>query len=617
MKEMIKVPENTRKLFGRCLKLLAPPEDISVKEWADKNRVLTSESSKEIGKWETRRTPYMLEIYETITKDEVRQVTQMLASQLAKSESILNTILRYIDIDPCPMLMVQPTQEMASAFSKERLEPAIKACKVVSEKIKNANKRGSGDTVLHKMFTGGFIASIGTNSPSSLAARPIRLAFMDEVDRYPASSGKEGNPISLVKKRQTTFEDISKCIITGTPTIKNHSEIEKEYLNSSQGEWYLECPHCKKLQVLKFGNLKWEEEKPSSVKMKCEKCGELFTEKEWKKGNQETGRWIHKYPERLDNRGYHLNTLASVFRTWESIVKEFLEVKHDKEKLKSFINTVLAETWEEEIKDKFDYDKIYKRREKYNSEIPEQVLLLTAGVDIQNDWIAVEVVGHALEGTYGIQYKVFYGNPEEYFIWNELDEFLNKEFSYRSGKKIKIFATCIDTGGNHTQKVYQYVSPRQNSRRIIGIKGQGGDAVNVNNGFRLTKNGEINLLSIGVNALKDIVFGSLKIKRGRKGYCHFPSNADKGYDLEYFKALTAEVKSYKNKKVEWIKIRERNEALDCRNYALVPFYVFNIDLNLLAELSDEDRYELSDKGIVKTKNKNKKKSGIISKGVEL
>ena len=617
MKEMIKVPENTRKLFERCLKLLAPPIDMSVREWADKYRVLTSESAKEVGKWETKRTPYMLEIYEIITDKELRQITLMLGSQLAKSEAIINTIMRYIHLDPGPMLMVQPTQELASAFSKERIEPAIRECLEVKNKIKDVNKKGNGDTINHKMFIGGFLAFLGTVAPSKLASKPARFIFMDEVDRYPVSSGREGNPVSLLKKRAQTYEDISKIFMTGTPTVKGSSEIEKEYLNSSQGEWYLECPHCKRLQTLKFGNLKWEEDKPASVKMKCEKCGELFIEKEWKKGNQRTGRWIHKYPERLDNKGYHLNALASVFRTWESIVKEFLEVKNDKEKLKSFINTVLAETWEEEIKDKFDYDKIYKRREKYNSEIPEEVLLLTAGVDIQNDWIAVEVVGHALEGTYGIQYKVFYGNPEEYFIWNELDEFLNKEFSYRNGKKIKIFATCIDTGGNHTQKVYQYVSPRQNSRRIIGIKGQGGDAINVNNGFRLTKNGEINLLSIGVNALKDIVFGSLKIRRGRKGYCHFPSNADKGYDLEYFKALTAEVKSYKNKKVEWLKIRERNEALDCRNYALVPFYVFNIDLNLLAELSDEDRYELSDKGIVRTKNKGKKKSGIISKGVEL
>ena len=611
---ILNVTEEVQEIFKTALGLLKPPSNLTVDEWADQNRVLVSESSKETGKWETSRTPYMLEVYKSITKNEVRQITLMMASQMAKSEFIINTFGRYADLDPCPMLLVQPTDTMAKAFSKERIEPAIRECKVLNKIIKEENKGGKGDTVTHKKFKGGYIAFTGTGSPANLAARPIRIAFMDEVDRYAKSSGKEGRPVTLIKKRLTTYGDMSKCLITGTPTIKGDSVVEDEYSESSQAEWNLLCPHCGKHQALKFSNLKWENEDPETTVMECESCGKRFSEKEWKKGNQKTGLWVHKHPERVSHLGYHLNALASVFRKWSDIVKEFLEVKDDKEKLKAFINTVLAETWEEEVQDKLDYQKLYKRREKYTAELPDEVILLTAGIDVQNDWIVIEVVGFAENGDrYGIEYKIFRGNPEEPYIWAELDLYLRKEFKYSDGTGLNIFASCIDTGGNHTQAVYDFVSPRQNAMRLIGIKGQGGDAIPVNNKFRRTADNKIDLLSVGVNALKDLNYGLLRInKKGQEGYCHFPNDKYRGYDIDYFMSLTAEVKTYKDKKVEWIKIRPRNEGLDCRNYATVPLYVFNIDLKILGEISKEQRQQYSKYGNILQSGGRK----VISRGFD-
>ena len=611
---ILNVTEEVQEIFKTALGLLKPPSNLTVDEWADQNRVLVSESSKETGKWETSRTPYMLEVYKSITKNEVRQITLMMASQMAKSEFIINTFGRYADLDPCPMLLVQPTDTMAKAFSKERIEPAIRECKVLNKIIKEENKGGKGDTVTHKKFKGGYIAFTGTGSPANLAARPIRIAFMDEVDRYAKSSGKEGRPVTLIKKRLTTYGDMSKCLITGTPTIKGDSVVEDEYSESSQAEWNLSCPHCGKHQALKFSNLKWENEDPETTVMECESCGKRFSEKEWKKGNQKTGLWVHKHPERVSHLGYHLNALASVFRKWSDIVKEFLEVKDDKEKLKAFINTVLAETWEEEVQDKLDYQKLYKRREKYTAELPDEVILLTAGIDVQNDWIVIEVVGFAENGDrYGIEYKIFRGNPEEPYIWAELDLYLKKEFKYSDGTGLNIFASCIDTGGNHTQAVYDFVSPRQNAMRLIGIKGQGGDAIPVNNKFRRTADNKIDLLSVGVNALKDLNYGLLRInKKGQDGYCHFPNDKYRGYDIDYFMSLTAEVKTYKDKKVEWIKIRPRNEGLDCRNYATVPLYVFNIDLKILGEISKEQRQQYSKYGNILQSGGRK----VISRGFD-
>lgn len=605
--------EKTRNMIKECLRVLKQPPLVSVLEWANQYRVLDTTSSKEVGQFNVERTPYMLEIYKQITKGSTKQVTLMMAAQLAKSELIINIILRYAHLEPCPMLIVQPTDEMARSFSKERLQPAI-THSVLSNIIKDPNKKDSGNTVTHKMFPGGFIALVGANSPAKLAARPIRNIFLDEVDRYPKSAGNEGSPILLAKKRTSTFDDITKHIITGTPTLKGSSEIEDEYNNSSQAEWYIPCPSCKKEQTYNWGQIKFEQD-GSNIRMVCSHCGKEFREKEWKRNNSKNGKWIHKFPEKTFNLGYRLSALASPFRSWESIVQEWLEIKGDIEKLKAFINTVLAETFEEEYKGKLDAKKLIKRtREKY-SYIPDKVLLLTAGVDIQDGWIAIEIVGWgAGYESWGIAYYTLTGNMNQSDIWNRLDEILNREFSYKNGDKLKIYSACIDTGGHYTQNVYDFVSPRQTIRRIIGIKGLGGENVPVNNGFRRTKNNEIDLLSVGSNALKDIVISRLDARVNEEGYCHFNGEVGFGYNLEYFKSLTAEIKVQENKKVVWKKIQTRNEGFDCRCYATIPFFIYNLDPKDLAQLTREELLELSIKGTLVPKKIEQK---IDKKGVEL
>lgn len=606
--------EDTAVLFQKSLRVLKQPPLVDVAEWADTYRVLDSTSSKKVGKFETAFTKYMMEIYKEITKGDTKQFSLMMASQLAKSELIINIILRYVHLDPCPMLIVQPTDEMARSFSKERLQPAITNC-IVHEFVKDANKKDSGNTVTHKMFPGGFIALVGP-SPAKLAARPIRLLFLDEVDRYPKSAGDEGSPISLAKKRTSTYDDVTKHIITGTPTIKGDSEIEAEYEASSQGRWYVPCPKCREFQTLDWERIKWDkeehEDEARNVRMVCAHCRKEFPEKLWKKGE---GKWIHKFPARRQNLGYQLSALASPFRGWESIVKEWLDIKGDVEKLKAFINTILAETYETEYKGKLDAKTLMKRtREKYDY-LPDKVLLLTAGVDIQDGWIAIEIVGWG-EGfeSYGIKYQILTGNMEQPKIWEELDKFLDQSFQYKNGDILKIYASCIDTGGHHTQKVYDFVSPREH-RRIIGIKGVGGENVPIFNSMNLTKNKEIHLFSVGSNALKDTVMTRLNSRYTEQGYCHFNGTKYSGYDLDYFKSLTAEIKVTDGKTVIWKKIQNRNEGLDCRCYATVPFSIFNINPADLVNLTREQLLELSIIGELKLGNE--MKYDVDRKGVEV
>lgn len=605
---------NTYELFKKCLKVLKQPPLVDIQEWADTYRVLDSTSSNKTGKFETKWTPYMIEIYKSITKGETKQFTLMMASQLAKSELIINIFGRYAHLDPCPMLIVQPTDEMARSFSKERIQPAIDNS-ILKTLIKDSNKKDSGNTVTHKMFPGGFIAFVGANSPSKLAARPIRIVFLDEVDRYPKSSGNEGSPIILAKKRTSTFDDVTKHIITGTPTLKGSSEIEDEYENSSKAQWNVPCPVCGKMQTFKWEKIKWDNNDPKTARMVCEYCKAESSEKAWKKDNDKNGKWIHEFPERIKNLGYQLSALASPFRHWDSIVQEWLEIKGDVEKLKAFINTVLAETFEVEYSGKLDAKTLLRRtREKYNY-IPDKALILTAGVDIQDGWIAIEVVawGQGFE-SWGMKYQIITGNMEQNEIWEKLDLFLDQTFEYKNGDKLKIYATCIDTGGHHTEKVYDFVSTRQ-QRRILGIKGLGGDNVPVFNGMRKTKDGKISLVSVGSNAIKDITMSRLNARYTEEGYCHFNGLKYSGYDLEYFNSLVSEVKIEElNKKVVWKKTQERNEGFDCRNYASVPFFIFNINPADLAALTREQLYELSILGYLQPEQM---KVQIDKKGVEI
>ncbi|MDR3259538.1 MAG: phage terminase large subunit family protein, partial [Fusobacteriaceae bacterium] len=607
---MAVIPEKSMELVKRCLSVLRPPTDISVLEWADTYKILTSATSNEPGKWETSRRPYAVEPHLRITDKQVRQMVLMWASQTSKSEIINSIIGRYIMFDPVPMLLVQPTDHLAEDYSKERIDPLIQ-----STELKNYIRI---DNIKHKTFKGGFLAFIGTQKPYKMASRPICICLADEIDRYIENSGGEGDPLSLIRKRQTTFGDKSKLVASGTPTTHGHSNIEKEYNKSSQGEWYLACPKCGHMQTLKFTNIKWDdklpdEEKHLNIFMICEKCGEKSAEKAWKKNNQESGRWIHKRPDIVDNIGYHLNALAlpSYVRTWNDIVKEFLTAKRNPNELVTFVNTVLAETWKED-NNNVDYEKLYRNREKYVAEVPDEVLIITAGVDIQDDWLAIKVTGWGINGSYAIEYRQIQGNFNEPQIWKLLDTYWTREFKYASEESLYIFAACVDTGGNHTQLVYNYISTRQ-SRRILAIKGQSGKSTPINNGHNTTKDGKAELFSLGVDALKDNIYNRLKIQPGEKGYCHFPKNIGRGFDIDYFMGLTAEQKNFENNKVVWKKIRTRNEPLDCEGYSTAPIYIFKVNLDILSTLTREQLKEISLHGHLLS-NEDKSQKKIISKG---
>lgn len=270
-------------LLKGIVKVLAPPPRLNISQWADSYRRLSSEASAEPGQWRTDRAPYQRGIMDAINEPGVETVVVMSSAQVGKTELLLNTIGYYMDYDASPILLLQPTLEMAEAFSKDRLSPMLRDTPALKDKVGDPKARNSGNTLLHKTFPGGHITMAGANSPSSLASRPIRILLADEVDRYPVSAGSEGDPVNLAAKRTTTFWNKKKLYVS-TPTIKGVSRIEAEYEDSTMEQWCLPCPHCGEYQPLTWAQIRFED-----ITMECIHCRQRATEFQWKKHK---GRWV-------------------------------------------------------------------------------------------------------------------------------------------------------------------------------------------------------------------------------------------------------------------------------------------------------------------------------------
>lgn len=583
----MKIHSQTKKLFTQIFKVLAPPPDLKLSEWADRFRILSSEASAEPGRWRTDKAPYQREIMDAITDIDIRKVVVKSAAQVGKTDAmILNPIGYYIHYEPSPIMVLQPTIQMAETFSKDRLAPMIRDTSVISDKINNKT-RNSGNTILQKIFPGGHVTMVGANSPSSLASRPIRILLADEIDRYPVTAGNEGDPLLLASKRLTTFWN-KKEVNVSTPTIKGISRIEVEYENSSKGEWNVPCPACGELQPLKWSNIIFDKSDLSEIRYICDKCGTISYEAEWK-ANYINGCFVHEKPEN-PVKGFHLNTLASTLATWKDVVEKFIVANEEKKKgnielLKVWTNTELGETWEEDG-EQVENDILFNRREEYNCEVPENVLYLTAGVDTQDDRFEIEVVGWGEEyESWGIQYSVIYGDLKQEQVWNELDIFLSQTFVRADGALMKIICTCVDSGGHFTNQVYKFCKARFN-RRVFAIKGSNNSAAAYIQ--KPTKNNreQAYLFTLGVDTGKSLLLQRLKVEKYGPGYCHFPSEETKGYNKAYFVSLTSEKQVLRYKKGRpvfvWVLkdkgTHKRNEALDCRNYATAAIEIIGLPL---------------------------------------
>ena len=591
---VIELAPQTADMFARCLSSLKPPPELTLSQWADMYRMLSAESSAAPGRWHTDNAPYQREIMDAMGDPHVRKVVIMTAAQIGKTAMLMNLLGYYMHYYPAPVLVIQPTLDMAQAFSKDFLAPMLRDTPALRGLV-DTKSRYSGNTILKKNFPGGHVTIIGANSAAGLRMRPIKVILADEVDAYPPSAGTEGDPLLLAQKRQTTFWD-KKTIIVSTPTIKGHSRIETEFLKSTQEEWTVPCPGCGHYQPLVWRGIKYDKDdltKP--IMYECERCGEVFGEYEWKKQGKK-GKFR---AENLDAeaRGFHLNTLSSSFCGWKEVVEKFVladeqRKQGDLEKLKTWTNTEDGRTWEEPGT-RIDGMELFNRREIYDAEVPEGVIVLTAGVDVQKDRFEVEVVGWGTgKESWGIRYTKIWGDVLKEQAWEDLDHFLLSPFYKKDGTALYIACTCIDSG-YQSNTVCSFAKERT-YRRVFAVKGKGGMGIPyIPKETRSNREGAP-LFTLGVDAGKTLLFQRLKVRDPGPNYCHFPINEEAGYNEDYFTGLTAEqMVNHWRKGVlvsAWVPREgsefKRNEPLDLRDYAQAAMEILGPDI-LKAPASEE------------------------------
>lgn len=555
-------------------------------EWADRYRYLSQESSSIPGRWKTSTVEVARGPMLAVTDPRVKKITVMGPTQLMKTELLNNIVGYFIHQDPSPIIVMQPTGKMAEAWSKDRLDKMLRDTPVLKDSVKEKRSRDSDNTILHKSFPGGHITIVGSNSPSDLAMRPVRIVLCDEVDKYPASAGHEGDPIKLIEERSATFWNALSVRVC-SPTVEGASNIEREYLLSDQRVFHGLCPFCNEPENLKWGQVHWDKDNiEETTHYECSHC-----HNKWFDGERiqaiAKGYYIAQAPFN-GHAGFRCNKLASPWQPLYILVQKWLEAQESTEKLKTFINTQLAETWKERG-EKPDYMRLYERREQYHpNEIPEGVVFLTAGADVQKDRIEVEIVGWGRDKqSWSIDYRVIMGQTHLKETWDNLTDLLNEKWRNTNGLDLEIQMLAVDSGFN-TQHVYEWVRDKS-AARVRAIKGSDslstmfGHPKDIDLNSKGTKlRRACKIWPVGVSIIKTEIYGYLSMHgagddgKYRPGFCHFPQ-----YDEEHFKRLCSE--QLMRKKVNgrdvfyWSKYYERNEQLDCRVYARAAAAMFGLD----------------------------------------
>jgi phage terminase large subunit GpA-like protein len=576
--------DRTFAFMSSLRRVLAPPPAVSVSEWADANRVLVRESSAEPGSWRTSKTPYLRAIQDAISDKRTRKIVLKLASQLGKTEAILNGIGYFADLDPGPTMYVLPNEKLAKSYSTARLQPMITATPALRSKFSDQRSRDGSNNKLEKSFPGGFVIMASAESPAELAGRPIRVLLMDEIDRM--NNSREGDPVELALKRTTTFWN-KKIILVSSPTVDGQSRVENEYQEGTMESWFVPCPACGHEQVLSY----WRLTNHADPRHRCEECGsDDHDQADWLAASRD-GRWIptrthDQHGAELTTRSFHLSCLPSPWWSWVELrnehdaAKRLMERHQDASKMVTFKNTRLAELWTDSQGERLDWEELRDRREVYDlpegAEIPEPVLLLTAGIDTQDNRLEYTVYGFGLgRESWAIEHGILPGNTASEQVWSDLTKAVyDREFVHASGRRMKIARMFIDSGGHRATEVQRWC--KNKSPRAYPIRGQAGRGLpiiknrNMNNELRVPQ------VILGVDSVKSELITRLKVETTGPAYYHFPKNADnndaRGFTEEFFVQLTSERCSFRYvlgvPKQEWIlETGKRNESWDCAVYA--------------------------------------------------
>lgn len=634
------------RLLSSIRKGWTPPPRISVPDWADRYRKLAKEAGSTSGNWETETVEIARGPMLAATESGVHIITVMCCTQLMKTALLENLFGYFAHLDPCPMLLLQPKEDAAEQFSKERITPLVRVTPVLRDLIGGNKQKNSKETLLYKSFTGGFLALAGAGSPDNLARRPIRVLLADEVDKYPIT--REGDPITLAEERTATFGLNWLSVRACSPTVEDESRIAASYEDSDQRRASVACPHCGHRQFPDFfKHIHWpsdgDKHHTKQAMIHCESCGTGWSEGD-RLRSLRTIQWhqtkpfeccgTRHVPLNLYEQAWHTDDSTAVSKVWQwsaserhavhrvvcpdcgklavdnihagyqasklfspwqkdkpsDIAEKYLKAKGDPDKELAWWNTQMGLPHRPNYGKRLPVDVLLARREVFSAEVPDGVAVLTAGIDTQNDRLEVEVVGWGKdEESWSVAFDVIEGDLETAEPWLRLDAYLKQVWRRADGRGFTIMAACHDSGGNHTQKVYEFSQERL-GRRIWAIKGEsatGGKRSPIWPNKRPTSKtrAKFRPIILGVNSAKDSIRSRLHIEQPGPGYMHFSTDRDMGY----FTQLTAERLVMKESAGQRYSVWElppgkANEALDCRVYAYAALCgLFHAGLKLNAK----------------------------------
>jgi len=581
---------------------LAPPPRLTISQWAERYAILSKETSAQTGRF--RAYAYQPGIMDAVSDPAVTQVTVMKSARVGYTKILDHIVGYYLHQDPSPILIVQPRVEDAEDYSKTEITPMLRDTAVLAAIAGDPKAKDSGNTILKKtLLNGSSITLVGANSPGGFRRITTRIVLFDEVDGYPkAGAGTEGDQVALGAKRSETFWN-RKIVLGSTPTVRGESRIEKSWEESDQRRFFVPCPHCGEMQYLEWGGpdlpygIKWDKDErghplPETAHYAC-RLNSCIIEDADKAEMIGRGEWRASQPFR-GHAGFHIWTGYSlnVNATWPILVAEWLRVKDDPLQRQTFINLVLGEPYEDRGEKALNEARLAARTEVWAAEVPDGVAVVTVGIDTQDNRLECEVVGWGRnEESWSICHEVIEGDPETPELWNCLDAFLKRIWRRADGRGFDAMAACIDSGGHHTQRVYDFAKARL-GRKIWAIKGEsaiGGKRSPVWPTKRPSSRTKATFrpVIIGVNAAKDSVRARLHIDQPGPGYMHFPADRD----INYFAQMVAERSVLKVSGGQRYRVWElppgrANEALDCRVYAyaaLCGLMHFGLKLNKRAD----------------------------------
>ena len=569
-----------------ALKFLKPPEDITVSEWADKYRILDAKTSAMPGPWRTEQTPYLKGIMDEFNNYETEEIVYIKPTQVGGTECLQNMAGYIIQQDPAPTMIVYPTDKLAESISENRLQPMIKAAPTLKKRfLENESSK------LELQFDGMYLTLAGSNSPSSLASKAIRFLFLDEVDKYPGAFKKEADPISLARERTKTFHN-RKIFITSTPTLKTGHIWKAKEDADIEKHFFVPCPHCGEYIEFKWKQVHFPKEEGMSLADRaefasyvCQECGCVITDQD-KPDMLRLGEWrtVKQNTKFVRKVAFWMNTLYSPFVRFSEVVKEFLKSKDDPEQLQNFVNSWLAEPWED-TKLKTNADLVMERQTEYEElVVPDWAKMLTGGVDVQENCLYWTIRAW---GSYLTSQNIAHGQA---FSFQEVERVTNLEYQMPDGTPMVVALALIDSGYN-ADLVYDFCV--SNSDWALPSKGSSNPMLSHYKMSTVNKTDSrafgMNLVLVDTGKYKDMIAGRMKKKNGSGSWMVYA-----GCDREYAEQVTAEhkvnVKMGNGKvKQEWqLKTSHAdNHYLDCEVYALAAADALGVRSLYLNDVKEE------------------------------